>query len=159
GLADKCRPADVLTVFDALQADGQVQEAGGLAYLNSVVNAVPSSANDVRYAEIVRAQRIRRDVLTLGNEISALAAVANDPAELIERATGMAMSLADSRQAGQEPRAIGELLSGVLDALQTRVDRGGAVSGLATGFADLDDKTSGLQDGDLIIIAGRPSMG
>src|SRR5690606_3683762 len=65
----------------------------------------------------------------------------------------------DTRQAGQEPRAIGELLTGVLDALQTRVDRGGAVSGLATGFADLDDKTSGLQDGDLIIIAGRPSMG
>jgi len=159
GLMDKCRPADVLTVFDALQAAGQTEDAGGMAYLNSVVNAVPSSANLLRYAEIVRAHRIRRDVLTLGNEISALAAESSDPAELIERATGMAMSLADTRQAGQEPRAIGELLTGVLDALQTRVDRGGAVSGLATGFSDLDDKTSGLQGGDLIIIAGRPSMG
>jgi len=158
-LADKCRPADVLTVFDALQAAGQADEAGGVAYLNSVVDAVPSSANVLRYAEIVRAHRIRRDVLTLGNEISALAEESSDPAELVERATGLAMALADTRDTGVDPKPIGELLSGVLEALEARVDRGGAVAGLATGFADLDALTSGLQNGDLIIIAGRPSMG
>lgn len=159
GLMDKCRPADVLTVFDALQAAGQADEAGGVAYLNSVVDAVPSSANVLRYAEIVRAHRIRRDVLTLGNEISALAEESSDPAELVERATGLAMALADTRDTGVDPKPIGELLSGVLEALEARVDRGGAVAGLATGFADLDALTSGLQNGDLIIIAGRPSMG
>src|SRR5690606_6365523 len=152
-------PADVLTVLDALQAAGQAEEAGGIAYLNAVAQSVPSSVNVRRYAEIVRAHRIRRDVLALGQEISALASEGMDPSELVDSVTGKAMALADTRETGIDPKPIGELLSGVLEALEARVDRGGAVAGLATGFADLDALTSGLQNGDLIIIAGRPSMG
>lgn len=157
-LLNASKPADVLTVFDSLQAAGQSEAAGGLAYLNAIAESVPSSANVRSYAEIVRAHRVRRDVLAVGHDIAELAE-AGDPAELVERATGMVMGLADTRAAGQDPKAIGDLLHGVLEVLESRMESGGAVSGLSTGFEDLDRQTCGLQPGDLIIIAGRPSMG
>ncbi|ARP89808.1 replicative DNA helicase [Bordetella genomosp. 9] len=157
-LLDQGMPADVLTVFDVLSGKGEAEKAGGLVYLNDIAQGVPSSANIRRYAEIVRAHRVRRDVMTLGHDIAALA-VGGDADSLVEQATGMVMALADTRAAGRDPVAIGDLLSGVLDSLQARVDCEGGVSGLATGFADLDRMTSGLHGGDLVIIAGRPSMG
>ncbi|OZI56755.1 replicative DNA helicase [Bordetella genomosp. 4] len=158
-LFNEGKPVDVLTVLDSLSSAGEVNEAGGLEYLNSIATSVPSSANVKRYAEIVHAHRVRRDVQALGNEISAMAAEGMDPAELVEKVTSMAMALADQRQAGRDPQPIGELLTDVLNALESRVDQKGGVSGISTGFADMDQKTSGLQSGDLIIIAGRPSMG
>lgn len=158
-LVDKGQPADVLTVFDALQASGNAEEVGGIAYLNAVAQNVPSSSNVRRYAEIVRANRVRRDVMALGQEITALAEEGLEPADLLDSVTGKAMALADTRESGVDPKPIGDLLGGVLEALEARVERGGSVSGVATGFADLDSLTSGLHPGDLIIIAGRPSMG
>ncbi|KAB1444187.1 replicative DNA helicase [Bordetella bronchiseptica] len=157
-LLNASRPADVLTVFDSLQAAGQAEDAGGLAYLNAIAHNVPSSANVRSYAEIVRAHRVRRDVLAVGHDIAELAE-AGDPDELVERATGMIMALVDTRAAGRDPVAVGSLLTTVIEQLEARVERGGSVSGLATGFTDLDERTSGLQNGDLIIVAGRPSMG
>ncbi|KDB58300.1 replicative DNA helicase [Bordetella bronchiseptica] len=157
-LLNASKPADVLTIHDALQAAGQSEAAGGLAYLNAIADSVPSSANVRSYAEIVRAHRVRRDVLAVGHDIAELAE-AGDPAELVERATGMVMALVDTRAAGRDPVAVGSLLTTVIEQLEARVERGGSLSGLATGFADLDERTSGLQIGDLIIVAGRPSMG
>ncbi|CAB3812217.1 replicative DNA helicase [Achromobacter denitrificans] len=157
-LLNASKPADVLTVHDALLAAGRAEAAGGLAYLNAIAESVPSSANIRSYAEIVRAHRVRRDVLAVGHDIAELAETA-DPAELVERATGLVMALADTRAAGQDPKAIGDLLHGVLEVLESRMESGGAVSGLSTGFEDLDRQTCGLQPGDLIIVAGRPSMG
>jgi len=160
GLLNASKPADVLTVFDALQAAGNADAAGGLAYLNAIAHNVPSSANVRSYAEIVRAHRVRRDVLTLGHDIAELASnEGGDSSALIEHATGLAMALADTRQAGREPVDVGSLLSGVFDLIEARGEREGGISGLPTGFADLDAKTSGCQAGDLIIVAGRPSMG
>lgn len=158
-LVDRGLPADVLTVFDTLNASGKSEEAGGLVYLNDIAQSCPSSANVRRYAEIVRAHRIRRDVAATGTEIAALASMGTDPDTLVEQATGMVMALADTRVAGRDPVAIGDLLTGVLDSLEARLNCDGGISGLATGFADLDRMTSGLQAGDLVIIAGRPSMG
>lgn len=83
---------------------------------------------------------------------------ADEPAALVERATALTTALADTRDTGQDPKSIGELLTGVLDALEARMEHGGEVSGLATGFEDLARQTCGLQAGDLIIVAGRPSM-
>ncbi len=157
-LLNASKPADVLTVFDSLQAAGQAEDAGGLAYLTAIAHNVPSSANVCSYAEIVRAHRVRRDVLAVGHDIAELAETA-DPAELVERATGMVMALADTRTAGRDPIEVGALLSNVFDLIEARGERAGGISGLPTGFADLDAKTSGCQEGDLIIIAGRPSMG
>ncbi|MGW9066977.1 replicative DNA helicase [Achromobacter animicus] len=157
-LLNASKPADVLTVFDSLQTAGQAEDAGGLAYLTAIANNVPSSANVRSYAEIVRAHRVRRDVLAVGHDIAELAETA-DPAELVERATGLVMALADTRTAGRDPIEVGALLSNVFDLIEARGERAGGISGLPTGFADLDAKTSGCQEGDLIIIAGRPSMG
>lgn len=157
-LLNASKPADVLTVHDALQAAGESEAAGGLQYLTAIVQNVPSSANIRSYAEIVRAHRVRRDVLAVGHDIAELAETGHPPA-LVEQATGMVMALANARDAGDEPKPIGELLPGVLDALEARMEHGGEVSGLSTGFEDLDRQTCGLQPGDLIIVAGRPSMG
>lgn len=158
-LLDRGMPADVLTVYDALQASGDDEASGGLGYLNAIAQNVPSTANIRRYAEIVREHRIRRDLAAVGQQIAELANEAGTPALLIERATSLTMALADVREAGQDPMSIGELLPGVLNALEARMEHGGAVSGLATGFEELDRQTCGLQPGDLIIVAGRPSMG
>lgn len=158
-LLDRGMPADVLTVYDALQASGDDEATGGLGYLNAIAQNVPSTANIRRYAEIVREHRIRRDLAAVGQQIAELANEAGAPALLIERATSLTMALADVREAGQDPMSIGELLPGVLNALEARMEHGGAVSGLATGFEELDRQTCGLQPGDLIIVAGRPSMG
>lgn len=158
-LLNASKPADVLTVHDALQSAGQGEEAGGLEYLNAIAQNVPSSANIRRYAEIVREHRIRRDMAVVGQQIGELANEPGEPTALVERATALTMALADARDAGQDPKSIGELLPGLLDALEARMEHGGAVSGLSTGFEDLDRQTCGLQDGDLIIVAGRPSMG
>ncbi|UXL06461.1 replicative DNA helicase [Achromobacter xylosoxidans] len=158
-LLNASKPADVLTVHDALQSAGQGKEAGGLEYLNAIAQNVPSSANIRRYAEIVREHRVRRDMAVVGQQIGELANEPGEPTALVERATALTMALADARDAGQDPKSIGELLPGLLDALEARMEHGGAVSGLSTGFEDLDRQTCGLQDGDLIIVAGRPSMG
>jgi replicative DNA helicase len=158
-LLDRGMPADVLTVHDALQATGDSEESGGIAYLNAIAQNTPSSANIRRYADIVRSHRIRRDLQILGQHIAALADEPGEASALIERATSMTMALADTREAGEEPKPIGELLPGVLEALEARMEHGGEVSGLSTGFEDLDRQTCGLQNGDLIIVAGRPSMG
>lgn len=157
-LLNASKPADVLTVHDALQAAGESEASGGLPYLTAIVQNVPSSANIRSYAEIVRAHRVRRDVLAVGHNIAELAET-GDPSALMEQATGMVMALTSGRDAGDEPKPIGELLPGVLDALEARMEHGGEVSGLSTGFEDLDRQTCGLQPGDLIIVAGRPSMG
>lgn len=160
GLLNRSLPADVLTVFDALKVSGRDEAAGGIAYLNAIAQNVPSSANIRSYADIVVAHRIRRDVLTLGHDISDLAAnEVGDSAALVEQATGMVMALADTRAAGREPVEVGALLRDVIEALEARAECVGGISGLPTGFTDLDQKTSGCQKGDLIIVAGRPSMG
>ncbi|MBV6304917.1 replicative DNA helicase [Candidimonas humi] len=160
GLLDQGRPADVLTVSDALIAAGCAEEAGGLAYLNALAQNVPSVANIRRYAQIVRDERVRRDVEGLGRQICTLATDRSyDASGLLDRATGLAMGIADSRQAGKEPQAIGELLHGFVETLEERTSREGGISGTSTGFRDLDWRTCGLQAGDLIILAGRPSMG
>jgi replicative DNA helicase len=159
-LLNSSKPADVLTVHDALQAQGRAEAAGGLAYLNAIASNVPSSANVRSYGEIVRAHRVRRDVLTLGHDIAELAAnETGDSSVLVEQATGLAMALADTRQAGREPVEVGFLLREVIESLEARGECAGGISGLSSGFTDLDQKTSGFQAGDLIIVAGRPSMG
>lgn len=159
-MLDRGEPADVVTVYTALQAAGDAEQVGGLSYLNALAQNTPSAANIRRYGEIVRGHRVRRDVMALGHRIAALAGGGEvAPDALVEKVTGEAMALADTRTAGHEPQTINDLLPGLLDELQARVDRGGSISGQATGFQDLDRLTSGMQAGDLIIVAGRPSMG
>lgn len=158
-LFDQNKPVDVLTVFDALASSGDLVAAGGIEYLNAIIQSVPSSANVRQYADILRNLRTKREVQALGQEIMNLAAESSDSENLVERATTLAMALGSSRYSGVDPKPVGDVLKAVLGNLERRVDAGNAISGLPTGFVDLDEALCGLQSGDLVIVAGRPSMG
>jgi replicative DNA helicase len=136
-LMEKSRPADVVTVSEALDAAGD-KDVGGLAYLSELAANVPGASNIRRYAEIVRERAILRQLVTAGDEIAE---------------SGM------KHQAGFVH--INPLLTEVVERIQELHDRDNPtdITGVPTGYTDLDQKTSGLQGGDLIIVAGRPSMG
>lgn len=159
-LLEMGKPADVVTVAEALDASGEGQHTGGLAYLGELAANTPSAANIRRYAEIVRDRRLRRDLMDVGQQIADMAAASTtDSVVMLEQAAGLVMGMVDNRHSGQEPQLIDDLLPGVLADLHQRIENKSSISGLPTGFADLDAKTCGLHAGDLIIIAGRPSMG
>jgi replicative DNA helicase len=163
-LIDHNRPADTITVFEALQAAGQAAECGGLTYLNSLAQNTPSAANIRRYAEIVRERAVLRRLVSVGEEIavSALEPQGRDAKQILDEAEGKVFRIAEQ---GARDRAglarLESLLTHVVERIQELFERSGGndVTGVPTGFADLDAKTCGLQPGDLIIIAGRPSMG
>jgi replicative DNA helicase len=163
-LVDQSKPADAVTVFESLQINGQAAECGGLAYLNSLAQNTPSAANIRRYAEIVRERAVLRRLVAVGEEIavSALEPQGRDAKQILDEAEGKVFKIAEM---GARDRAgfvrLEPLLTRVVERIQELFERSSSsdVTGVPTGFSDLDSKTCGLQPGDLIIIAGRPSMG
>jgi replicative DNA helicase len=161
-LMDRARPADVITVFEQLQGLGKADDAGGLAYLNSLAQYVPSAANIRRYAEIVRERSILRQLVATADDI---ATAAFNPkgravAEILDEAEQKVFRIGEEgsrMKQGFQPME--RLVVDLLDRVQALADNPSDVTGVRTGFQDLDRMTSGLQPGDLIIIAGRPSMG
>jgi replicative DNA helicase len=163
-LIDLGKPADVVTVFESLEKNGEAEKAGGLAYLAEMANSTPSAANIRRYAEIVRERAILRKMVAVGNEIaaSALSPSGRDAKALLDEAEGKVFEIAEAgaRHASGFV-SIQPILKQVVDRVQELYDRDspGEVTGVPTGFADLDEKTSGFQPSDLLIVAGRPAMG
>ncbi|MBI1905590.1 MAG: replicative DNA helicase [Rhodocyclales bacterium] len=163
-LIDLGKPADVVTVFAALEKSGEAEQAGGLAYLAEVANSTPSAANIRRYAEIVRERAILRKMATIGDEIaaSALNPSGRDAKSLLDEAEAKVFEIAEAGARGSSGFvSIQPILKQVVDRVQELYDRDNPsdVTGVPTGLADLDEKTSGLQPSDMIIIAGRPAMG
>ena len=154
-------PIDVVTVAEALAAAGDDESTGGLVYLGELAANTPSAANIKRYAEIVRDRRQIRDLLAVSNDIAELARTASTEAAAarIERAQSMLLAMSQGATQGAEPVPVGSVLASVIEAIEARHARQGEISGLATGFTDLDRLTCGLHPGDLVIIAGRPAMG
>ena len=158
------KPADVVTVFESLEKNNESESAGGLAYLSEIANNTPSAANIKRYAEIVRERAVLRKLVTVGDEISssALNPKGRDAKELLDKAEASIFEIAEQ---GARQRtgfvSLQPLLGQVVDRIQELYDKDNHsdVTGVPTGFRDLDVKTSGLQPGDMIIVAGRPSMG
>lgn len=155
-------PADVITVSERLEQTGDLEAAGGLAYLGALANNTPSAANVPAYADIVRERSILRQLLNASNDIS------DNVYNPGERTAGQVLDYAEKRIfdiSEQRARKRGgyEPISSILTETVNRIDelyrKQGSVTGVSTGFTDLDEKTSGLQPSDLIIIAGRPSMG
>lgn len=160
-LADR-KPVDVVTVAESLKSSGVDEGYVGLAYLGDLSMNTPSAANIARYAEVVSDKRALRDLMAASAQIADIAQrdSATPVDQRIDQAQSVVFALAERRVDGQnDPEAVGSVLHGVVEDIQARFDRGGEISGLATGFADLDAKTCGLNPGDLIIVAGRPSMG
>jgi replicative DNA helicase len=163
-LIEKSRPADVVTVFESLQSVQRADEVGGLAYLNALAQSVPSAANIRRYAEIVRDRSVLRRLVGVADEIasSAYNPQGKDTAQLLDEAESKVFAIAEDGSRGQAGfQALPDVLGNVvtrIDELYHRDDPSD-VTGVPTGFNDLDGMTSGLQSGDLVIVAGRPSMG
>ena len=161
-LADANQPFDAVTASGWLDNQSALDDAGGLGYLGELARTTPSAANIVAYAEIVRARAILRGLIRVGTDIadSAFQPEGRNAAELLDRAEQRVFEIADRGEradAGFAP--IREVLVHVMDRIDALFQRDNPITGVATGFDDLDAKTSGLQPSDLIIVAGRPSMG
>ena len=163
-LIEQSRPADAITVFEALQISGKAAEAGGLAYLNALAQNTPSAANIRRYAEIVRERAVLRRLVSVGEEVaaSALNPQGRDAKQILDEAESKVFQIAEqgARDRGGFVK-LEPLLVRVVERIQELFERANPsdVTGVPSGFTDLDAKTAGFQEGDLIIIAGRPSMG
>ena len=163
-LLEQSKPVDVITVAESLDLAGEGSETGGLAYLGELAANTPSAANIRRYAEIVRERAILRQLVTAGDEIagSAFNPLGRDPKQLLDEAEAKVFAIAEGgfrHQTGFQH--INPLLTQVVERIQELHDRDNPsdITGVPTGYHDLDSKTSGLQPGDLLIVAGRPSMG
>ena len=163
-LIERTQPADVVTVLEALQNSGTADESGGLSYLNALATETPSAANIRRYAEIVRDRSVLRRLISTSDEIAtaALNPQGRDTKQLLDEAESKIFRIAEEGSRGEAGfQALQDLLSkvvGRIDELYSQ-DNPNDVTGVPTGYVDLDRMTSGMQAGDLIIVAGRPSMG
>jgi replicative DNA helicase len=163
-LVQSARPADVVTVFEALQSLGQAEDAGGLSYINSLAIETPSASNIRRYAEIVRDRAILRKLISVSDNIAttALNPAGKETRQILDEAETQIFRIGEEGARGRQQAAdFDELLNNVvlrIDELANNPNPSD-VTGVPSGFIDLDQKTAGMHGGDLIIVAGRPSMG
>src|SRR3990167_6181038 len=160
-LAEKNQPFDVLTLSELLKQTHQLENAGGEVYLFELVNNTPSAANIISYADIVREKSVLRQLIQTGTDIADIAynPQGRDSKELLDAAEQQVFKIAEQRNRSAGPVKISHLLASTTDRIDTLYHSPNALTGISTGFADFDEMTSGLQCGDMIIIAGRPSMG
>ncbi|HEY4367330.1 MAG TPA: replicative DNA helicase [Steroidobacteraceae bacterium] len=161
-LAAKSEPSDAVTLAESLERQGHGEQTGGLAYLAGLVRDTPSAANVRAYAEIVRERSTLRRLISVGGEI---AASAYNPegriaSEIVDEAERRVFEIAESgNKVGSGFLPLREELGRLIDRIDLLHQHKGQLPGLSTGFAELDRMTAGLQKGDLIVVAGRPSMG
>jgi replicative DNA helicase len=158
------KPADVVTVSEALSSTQKLDYVGGLAYLGALAQNVPTAANIRHYANIVRERSILRQLAATATEIaeSAFNPLGRNAKAVLDEAEAKVLHIAEQGSRGaQNFQVIGKLLANVVERIETLYNRDDPsdVTGVPTGFADLDKMTSGFQPGDLVVIAGRPSMG
>lgn len=161
-IASNNNPADVVTVTDWLQQNEHLDDAGGIHYIGALAQETPSAANISAYAEIVRERSVLRQLIAVSNEIadSAFHPEGKNSRQLLDVAESKVFAIADqSTQSGGGFHDIKVVLTKAVDRINYLFESGSAITGLSTGFDELDEKTSGLQPSDLVIVAGRPSMG
>ncbi len=161
-LVERDQPPDAVTVSEVLARNGELEAAGGLDYIAQLVEETPSAANIRAYARIVRERAMLRQLIQIGGDIAASAVEEEGRTvdELVDLAEQRVFEIADRgtrRNAGFVP--IKQILPQTIDRLDVLSHSEGDITGVSTGFADMDKMTAGLQRGDLIIVAGRPSMG
>jgi replicative DNA helicase len=162
GLAHDSNPADVVTVSEFLEKQHQLQDVGGLAYLSSLANHTPSAANIVAYANIVRERSVMRQLANAASRIAdnVYAPEGRRASDLLDKAEQIILEISErgaARRGGFQQ--LKSLLVKAVDRIDTMFHSDSALTGIASGFKDLDEMTSGMQASDLIILAGRPSMG
>ncbi|MCH2567078.1 MAG: replicative DNA helicase [Pseudomonadales bacterium] len=160
-LAELNKPLDIVTLAEALDAVGELDRIGGIAYLSELANSTPSASNVAAYAEIVSERATMRQLIGVANEIadSAFTPQGRSSADLIDLAESRVFAISDERPSTGGPQSIRPLLAKAVERIDELFENKGALTGLSTGFRDIDDLTQGLQRGDLVVVAGRPSMG
>lgn len=161
-LASEGKPCDVITISEQLQKLGELDNAGGLAYLGTLARDTPTAANVRAYAELVRERSLLRQLISAGTEIAA--SVFNTDGhtarELVDKAEQKVFEIAEAGFGGRDGAVIARAsLPDLIDKIDAAYQNPEALQGLPTGFTDFDRITGGLRGGDLVIVAGRPSMG
>jgi replicative DNA helicase len=161
-LAEQQIPFDLVTLSDSLRSMGELDNVGGLPYLIMLVEDTPTAANVIAYANIVKDRSVLRQLIHVGTEISnsAFNPEGRETAELLENAERQVFKIAEQRQRNQSGFiSIKPLLAQTVAKIERLYEQKGSITGAGTGFTDFDELTSGLQPADLVIVAGRPSMG
>jgi len=162
-LINATKPADVITVFEQLQSLGKAEDCGGLVYLNALAQSVPSAANIRRYAEIVRERSVLRKLVAASDEIatSAFNPQGRPVAQILDEAEGKIFRIGEEGSRSRQGFvSMDALVVQLIDRVNELHENGAEeVTGVRSGFYDLDRLTAGLQPGDLIVLAARPSMG
>ncbi len=158
-LYDRGEAVDLVTVTDKLEREGALDKVGGASEISSLANAVPSAANIEHYAHIVEQKSILRRLLRACSRITQMVYRAGDESEeILDRAEQMIFEIAQSRM-GRDYATLKEVLKDAFEEIETLYHNKGSVVGVPTGFAKLDEMTSGLHKSEMIIIAARPSVG
>jgi len=161
-LAEQNQPLDVVTLSEWLSHNRLLDEIGGLVALGNLAQNTPSAANIKAYAEIVREKSVMRQLIEVGNHIAAsgFTPEGRSTGDLLDNAEKLVFEIAEQGNRGKSGfRTIRSLLAAAVDRIDKLFQQDDPITGVSTGFADIDDMTAGLQPSDLIIVAGRPSMG
>lgn len=160
-LAARNQPFDVVTLAEEIDREGLIDQVGGLAYLGQLAKNTPSVANISAYTQIIRERSTLRKLISTSSDIadSAFNPKGKQANAILDEAERQIFAIAESRPKTGGPESVNNLLTKAIDRIDTLFNSDGAITGLSTGFTDLDEMTSGLQPADLVIIAGRPSMG
>lgn len=160
-LVESSSPLDVVTLSEALSKVNDLEAAGGLSYLGELAKNTPSVSNIGAYAEIVRERSVLRQLIGVANEIAgdAFDTGGRDSGEILDDAERKVFQIAENRPNVTGPKEVNPLLTKAIERIDELYHSESAITGLSTGYTDLDAMTAGLQPSDLIIIAGRPSMG
>jgi replicative DNA helicase len=161
-LSDRGRPCDAVTATEWFESHGMVDQIDGGAYISQLVGSTPSAANVRAYAEIVRERSVLRQLIDVGSEITsgAFSSDGRDSKELLEDAERRVFAIADQgMRSGSSFATVQDTIKIAIEKIQELHEFEGEITGIPTGFRDFDKLTAGLQDSDLIIVAGRPAMG
>ena len=160
-LAERNSPFDVVTLSEQLDKEGHLSQVGGLAYLGELAKNTPSVANIKAYAQIIRERATLRQLIGISNDIAdmAYAPQGKSAVEVLDEAERQIFQIAEARPKAGGPVGINEILVKTIDRIDELFNTNEGLTGISTGFTDLDSMTSGLQPADLVIVAGRPSMG
>lgn len=160
-LSQKEQPFDVITIMEALKSLQLLDEAGGEVYLFELANNTPSVANIVAYAKIVREKSVQRQLISVANEIADAAynPEGREVSDLLDVAETKVFAIAEQTGSEGGPEAIKSVLVKTVERIDELYHSTDAITGVTTGLSDFDEMTSGLQASDLVIVAGRPSMG
>ena len=160
-LVERNQPLDIITISEALESVGELDNVGGLAFVSDLASSTPTASNISAYAEIVRERATVRSLISVAHEIadSGFNPDGRASAVLIDEAESKVFKISDDRPSSGGPESVRPLLTKAVERIDVLFQTKGALTGVSSGFRDIDEITTGLQKSDLIIVAGRPSMG